>query len=215
MSSFAKIIEDAEASRIAREQRETRKHPNGVFALDQCEVTQDINGLFEVIKRTEEVIEYGILVLSFADGRTEAEQEAVFAGLEDKPFAPMVHQVMSIALQRIIGAKIDESRPLKYYMLCDEEEIETFDSGAMDGDLRTRAACPSWRVVVIYTSSEMVVEFVGHPHDLSCDPQGWAFHNDGSQDWIQLYDIQHAEVDTVAPETLAAQVKKIIGFVPM
>jgi hypothetical protein len=186
MPGFAAIVREANAAREAQID-DGACAPDSAPGLDQCTVEQETAGVFDAVKRREDKsIEYGVMVMSFADGRSESEQIAIFDALGEKRFAPMVRDAMKRAISEVVDG-FDPALPVEYYMLCQDEELGILDSGVMDGSPRLRCARASWRVVVIYTSTEMAVLVTGYPHDVYDDPVVRAYHNSGTPDWTQLY----------------------------
>lgn len=140
-------------------------------------------------------VTFGIYNAVFAAGRTAAEQDAVFSDIALIPIAPLVLDAMGIIISYVLAAQnatgYSAARPPAYYMLCDDEEIDTLDDGSMDGTVRVRAACAEWNLIVLYTPQTVLVQFSGYPRGWDPDPVGCVLKMRPAvnEAWEHLYDI--------------------------
>lgn len=86
--------------------------------------------------------------------------------LARSPFAEMATRTM-LAFHGARFSEEDRKRCVTknpgpdYFMLCEDEELGTGDDGQMDGDLRIRQSCSSWKLTILGTLGATFVEYTG------------------------------------------------------
>jgi hypothetical protein len=106
------------------------------------------------------------IAVHFYEGRRLQEQTDLIEALKQSPFYPLVERTMlSSQVDRLTPSDwtrcVTKTPGPEYFMLCDDAELGTGPDGAMDGDLKIRRRCVSWRLILLGTLEHTFVEFSG------------------------------------------------------
>lgn len=166
-----------------------------------------------VTHRAPDAAEYEIRSLAFPEGCDEETRRELMQALDEHPGAAHVRAMMLDVIEQLVPARagaVDRRRGPEYYMLGDDEEIETREDGSMDGSLALRRCCPSWQLTVIATESDLAAYFVGYPHDIEQGPQGGAYVLGGAK-WHPVFAVgEHRPPETAGRAAVDAGVAAAI-----